>query len=104
MPLETQFAVEVQTGAIVVQDRTITGICHKREDRGAHLEGSVVTLWFAHTGAGAGVCQAIGMPGAYQATIRGLSSGPHLLRVMYIGDIYSDSYPRPQLEQQVTVP
>lgn len=99
----TGFAVEGMTGSILVQDRTITGICHKRENHGAYLEGSVVTLWFAHTGNKTDVCPAVGVIGGYRATIQGLAPGTYLLRVQYIGHIDTDTYPRPELEWQVTV-
>lgn len=103
-PMGTQFSVEAGEGVIVVQDETITGICHKRENRGAYLEGSTVTLWFAHTGWAVGdVCPAVGKLAAYRATIGGLQAGTYQLRVQYIGEIDTDTYPRPNLEQQVTV-
>lgn len=105
-PHTTQFAVEVGAGSLTVQDRTITGVCHKHENRGAYREGTTVTLWIAHTGWNAGrntVCPDIGAPGAYRATIRGLEPGDYLLRVQYIGHISSDTHPRPALEQQITI-
>lgn len=103
-PAQTPFSVETGAGFIVVQDRTVTGVCHKRENRGAYLEGSTVTLWIAHTGwPGGDACPAIGKVGAYRATIQGLQAGTYLLRVQYIRDIDTDTYPRPNLEQQVTV-
>jgi len=102
-PLETEFAVAGQTGSIVVHDRTVTGVCHKRENRGAFLEDSVVTLWFAHTGSSRDICPAIAKLGAYRAAIGGLQPGSYTVRVQYIGQIDSDTYPRAQLEQQVTV-
>ncbi len=103
-PVQTPFSVETGAGFIVVQDRTITGVCHKRENHGAYLEGSTVTFWIAHTGWNGGdSCPAIGKQGAYRATIRDLKPGNYLFRVQYIGEISTDTYPRPNLEQQVTV-
>lgn len=103
-PVETQFSIEAGAGFIVVEDVTITGVCHARENRGAYMEGAIVTLWFAHTGSkGSGACPSIGQVSAYRATIRDLQPGTYMLRVQYIGDIDTDTYPRPVLEQQVTV-
>jgi hypothetical protein len=102
----TQFAVEAGAGSVTVQDRTITGTCHEHENRGAYREGSTVTLWIAHTGWKAGrnvACPDIGVGGAYRATIHGLEPGGYLLRVQYIGQIHTATYPRPALEQQITI-
>jgi hypothetical protein len=103
-PQTTSFAVEAGAGSITVQDRTVTGICHKQENHGAYLDGSTVTFWIAHTGWTEGAaCPRVGRLGAYRATIQGLKPGSYLFRVQYIGAINTDSYPRPVLEQQVTV-
>jgi hypothetical protein len=102
-PYETSFAVEGGAGVIVVQDRAITGICHRHENRGAYREDGVVTLWIAHTGNEGEVCPLVGRMVPYRATISGLEPGTYRLRVEYIGQIQTDTYPRPDLEQDVTV-
>jgi hypothetical protein len=103
-PLETEFSITAGAGSVVVEDRTTTGVCHKHENRGAYREGSVLTVWIAHTGWGSGICPAIGKAGAYRATIRDLDPGTYTVRVRYIGDIGTGSYPVPALEQVVVVP
>ena len=97
------FAVQGGAGEIQVRDRTITGVCHRRERHGAYRRGDTVTFWIAHTGQKGEVCIALGIVAGYRATIGDLPPGEYLLRVEYIGDVNTDSYPRPALEQQVTV-
>jgi hypothetical protein len=102
-PWETTFAVEAHQGAIVVRDRTITGVCHRYEDRGAYRDGEVVTLWIAHTGSGRDPCISVGRLDGYMATVSGLSPGSYRLRVQYIGDIDTGTHPRPPPETAVEV-
>lgn len=98
------FSAEGQTGSIVVRDRFITGVCHDRETQEAQLHDSTVTLRIAHPRAsGPGACIALGKPGAYLATVGGLAPGRYRLRVEYVGEISTETYPRPELQQTVVV-
>lgn len=105
LPLQQRvsFAVEGQAGAVIVQDQTITGECHRREDHGAYLRGTVLTFWVAHTGRRGTTCPDIGVLGAYRATIGDLPAGVYQVQVEYVGDVSTDTYPRPQLVQSITV-
>jgi hypothetical protein len=98
-------AIEGGVGAVTVRDRAITGICHRHENHGAYLRDGVVTFWIAHTGwrRGFGACPDVGRLIPYRATVGGLQPGSYTVRVQYIGQISSDSYPRADLDQTVVV-
>jgi hypothetical protein len=97
------FSIEGGEGTVVVRDRAITGVCHRYEDHGAYLDGDEVVIWIAHTGARSRICPDIGIVFGYEAVIGGLPAGERDVRVEYIGDVSSDSYPRPALSARVTV-
>jgi hypothetical protein len=97
------FSIEGSEGAVIVRDRAITGECHRRESHGAYLDGDEVVFWVAHTGRRWTSCNLVGIVFGYEAIVGGLPPGEHPVRVDYIGDVSSDSYPRPDLRATVTV-
>jgi len=97
------FSVAGSEGAVIVRDRAITGVCHRHENHGAYLDGDEVVFWIAHTGRLRTPCQDIGLLRPYEARIGGLEPGEYGVRVDYIGEIDTDSYPRPDLRATVTV-
>jgi hypothetical protein len=103
LPPDIFFAIEGGNGEITVQDRAITGICHQREAHGAYRRETTITFWIAHVGARENLCQSLGKFIPYRASIGNVPPGTYTVRVEYIGHINSDTYPRPDLEQQVTV-
>jgi hypothetical protein len=102
-PAETEFAVEGGEGSVIVEDRAVSGVCHRDANHGAYLEDGVVTLWLSATGREGRVCPQMQVESPFRATITGIDPGTYRVRLLYIGSIDTATRPRPDLEGVVVV-